>query len=83
MAENQGIYKSVDGVEVKMSNNEIEAEQKVKDAEAEEERLYAPIRNRTREYGNVLSQIEFITENGLEAWQTRVTEIKAKYPKPE
>ena len=27
------------------------------------------------------SQIEFITENGLEAWQTKVAEIKARYPK--
>jgi hypothetical protein len=25
--------------------------------------------------------IEFITENGLEAWQTKVQEIKTKYPK--
>ena len=33
------------------------------------------------EYGTIEEQIEFITENGLEAWQTRVTEIKKKYPK--
>ena len=26
-------------------------------------------------------QIEFITENGLEAWQAKVADIKAKYPK--
>ena len=32
-------------------------------------------------YGPVIGQIEFITENGLEAWQTKVAEIKAKYPK--
>ena len=32
-------------------------------------------------YGPVAEQIEFITENGLEAWQTKVAEIKAKYPK--
>ena len=32
-------------------------------------------------YGNVDKQIEFITENGLEAWQTKVAEIKDKYPK--
>jgi hypothetical protein len=37
--------------------------------------------NRTNEYGRVENQIEFITENGLEAWQSRVSEIKAKYPK--
>ena len=34
---------------------------------------------RLREYGS--TTIEFITENGLDAWQTRVAEIKKKYPK--
>jgi hypothetical protein len=33
------------------------------------------------EYGSVESQIEFITENGLDAWKTKVDEIKTKYPK--
>jgi effector-binding domain-containing protein len=37
---------------------------------------------RKSEYGSVEDQIEFITENGLEAWQAKVTEIKNKYPKP-
>ena len=40
------------------------------------------LENRTGAYGHVESQIEYITENGLEAWQTKVAEIKAKYPKP-
>jgi len=39
------------------------------------------ISNRKSEYGSVESQIEFITENGLDAWKTKVDEIKAKYPK--
>lgn len=38
---------------------------------------------RMDEYGSAESQLEFITENGLEAWQTKVAEIKKKYPKPE
>ena len=38
---------------------------------------------RLKEYGSVQEQIEFITENGLDAWQTKVSEIKTKYPKPE
>ena len=38
--------------------------------------------NRLAEYGSAESQIEFITENGLEAWQTNVAEIKARNPKP-
>ena len=28
------------------------------------------------------SQIEYITENGLDAWQTKVAQIKADNPKP-
>ena len=37
--------------------------------------------NRKSEYGSAESQIEFITENGLDAWKTKVEEIKTKYPK--
>lgn len=40
------------------------------------------IDNRADAYGSAFEQIEFITENGLESWQTKVSEIKAKYPKP-
>nr|BAR33869.1 hypothetical protein [uncultured Mediterranean phage uvMED] len=36
---------------------------------------------RQNEYGGSLDQLEFITENGLEAWQSKVSEIKKKYPK--
>jgi hypothetical protein len=32
-------------------------------------------------YGSLASQVEYITENGLEAWQTHVAEIKAANPK--
>ena len=32
-------------------------------------------------YGSVESQLEYITENGLDAWQTHVAEIKAANPK--
>ena len=34
-------------------------------------------------YGPVDSQIEYITENGLAAWQAHVADIKAANPKPE
>ena len=33
-------------------------------------------------YGNAESQLEYITENGLDAWQAHVAEIKAANPKP-
>lgn len=29
--------------------------------------------------GSTLKQLEFITENGLEAWQAKVQEIESKY----
>mgnify|MGYP001604899007 CR=1 FL=1 len=38
-------------------------------------------RDRVKEYGSIASQIEFITEKGLEAWKTNVQSIKTKYPK--
>ena len=36
---------------------------------------------RKLEYGSAEEQIEFITENGLTPWQTKVAEIKARNPK--
>ena len=39
------------------------------------------VANRQKEYGSIASQIEFITEKGLEAWKTNVQSIKTKYPK--
>ena len=40
------------------------------------------IARRVNEYGPVENQIEYITENGLEAWQAKVAEIKTRHPKP-
>ena len=34
-------------------------------------------------YGTLESQIEYITENGLDKWQEHVAKIKADNPKPE
>jgi len=39
------------------------------------------IQKRQIEYGSLSEQMEFITENGLTAWQTKVTEIKTRFPK--
>jgi len=39
------------------------------------------VANRQKEYGSLAEQLEYITENGLDAWQTKVQEIKLKYPK--
>ena len=35
---------------------------------------------RRDEYGPWENQIEYITENGLEAWQSKVSEIKSRHP---
>ena len=40
------------------------------------------VQDRSTAYGTLESQIEYITENGLEAWQTKVAQIKADNPKP-
>lgn len=36
---------------------------------------------RLKAYGSPQDQLEYITENGLEAWQTHVATIKELYPK--
>ena len=41
------------------------------------------LKSRVAAYGDSVSQIEFITENGLAAWQTEVARIKALHPQPE
>lgn len=39
------------------------------------------LQNRQAAYGSLEMQVEYITENGLEAWQTKVAQIKADNPK--
>ena len=37
---------------------------------------------RTKAYGSIEEQIEYITEKGLDKWQENVTSIKSANPKP-
>lgn len=39
------------------------------------------LKERKAAYGSGISQLEFITENGLEAWQEHVKAIKEAFPK--
>ena len=39
------------------------------------------IQERLKAYGSIAQQIEYITENGLEAWQNKVQQIKSDNPK--
>ena len=40
------------------------------------------LQDRQAAYGTAEMQIEYITENGLDAWQTKVAQIKTDNPKP-
>lgn len=51
------------------------------EAEAEEDTRPAWLLARIAAYGTPDTQLEYITENGLEAWQTHVTSIKTANPK--
>ena len=45
------------------------------------EKNQVAIDNRKSEYGSLESQIEYITENGIDKWKEKVDAIKKKYPK--
>lgn len=55
--------------------------QQILDKQKELQALEDVISKRIKEYGSIAEQIEYITENGLDAWQSKVNSIKAKYPK--
>jgi hypothetical protein len=38
---------------------------------------------RAQRYGSPVAQMEYITEHGLDAWQSEVAQIKTEIPKPE
>ena len=50
-------------------------------ADDPESKLAQYLKDRILAYGFIDQQIEFITENGLVAWQEKVAAIKEKYPK--
>jgi len=37
--------------------------------------------NRRKEYGTIVSQLDEIYHNGIDAWKARLASIKTKYPK--
>ena len=61
----------------------VEGQQRTAAAKPEAEGTTMPVWlvERLRAYGDPNTQIEFITENGLEAWQAKVAQIKADNPK--
>ena len=55
--------------------------EQILDKQKELQAIENVINKRIKEYGSIAEQIEYITENGLDAWQSKVNSIKAKYPK--
>lgn len=53
------------------------------EAEAEQTEIADWLMKRLTAYGTHSTQLEFITENGLDAWQTKVAGIKTDNPKPD
>lgn len=75
------MHKIVNGVEVEMSQEEIEAlEASREEARLKQERN-AWARNRVKAYGSITDQLDFIVKNGIEAFRDRNLKIKADFPK--
>jgi hypothetical protein len=74
--------KLVNGIETPLTaKEEAEIVEKNSDANLLKIKNENIIDKRIAEYGSIAEQLEYITENGLNAWQTKVQTIKTKYPK--
>ena len=67
-------YKMVDGVSIQLTDEEQAAATAAISAAAYK-------RKRQKEYGSTEEQLEYIVENGLDAFITKQNGIKSKYPK--
>ena len=67
---------------IKEKTKPTDAQLKAVESDADKlEKNAAAIDKRRIEYGSVESQIEYITENGIDKWKEKVDAIKKKYPK--
>lgn len=55
--------------------------QQILDKQSELQALEDVYDNRRNEYGSIVSQLDEIYHNGIDAWKTRIASIKQKYPK--
>ena len=55
--------------------------QQILDKQFELQVLEDVYKNRRKEYGTVVSQLDEIYHTGLDAWKDRISAIKTKYPK--
>ena len=74
-------YKMVDGQSIQLSDDEQTAVDNEQAAATSAIAAVAYKRKRQKEYGTVEEQLEYIVENGLDAFITRQNGIKDKYPK--
>ena len=74
-------YKMVDGVSIQLTDEEQAALDSEQAAAAAAISAAAYKRKRKLEYGSTEEQLEYIVENGLDAFITRQNGIKDKYPK--
>jgi|APSaa5957512493_1039668.scaffolds.fasta_scaffold265484_2 predicted transcriptional regulator len=56
-------------------------EEQIESKQQELKTKYVLMQNRIKEYGSMAEQLEYIVENGLDAFITKQNGIKSKYPK--
>jgi|TARA_R100001163_G_C5021592_1_gene164263 hypothetical protein len=74
-------YKMVDGQSIQLSDDEQTAVDNEQAAATSAIAAVAYKRKRQKEYGTVEEQLEYIVENGLDAFISKQNGIKSKYPK--
>jgi len=96
-SDNAELYKSVNGVRIKLTDSEYEAQidewatnaaaQDVRDDVVTNGGSHADYKEiRKYEYikavGDIPDQLDYIYHNGLDAWKAEIKKVKDKYPKP-
>ena len=76
----KGAYIAEWNIKDKAKPTDVQLKAVESDADKLEKNAIA-IDNRRAEYGSLSSQIEYITENGIDKWKEKVDAIKKKYPK--
>ena len=76
----KGVYIAEWNIKDKAKPTDVQLKAVESDADKLEKNATA-VNNRIAEYGSLASQIEYITENGIDKWKEKVDAIKKKYPK--
>ena len=76
----KGVYIAEWNIKDKTKPTDVQLKAVESDADKLEKNATA-VNNRRAEYGSLSSQIEYITENGIDKWKEKVDAIKKKYPK--